>query len=254
MAYLPMLAVGGTQVTVAEYFRAVETNNCCFRLRPSFRPSGTNPKARVCRTRGMQTSHPDLSRCESAEQACAYAAQILPESEVAAAEAHIASCPDCQRELEALRPVVDRFVSWPMDVLRPPTSLQGRLALRIAEETGKQPVPPPAPQWSEPEWEQVAPGIECKLLAADTERHRVSMVTIIPSSQDGAFDPDAVRAISLALDEVCRTLQIDVDEHARETMAIRILELARRGERDPQRLRDRVLREFRPPAPSGRAE
>src|SRR5207253_4864566 len=27
-----------------------------------------------------------------------------------------------------------------------------------------------------PEWEQVSPGIECKLLAADTERHRVSML------------------------------------------------------------------------------
>src|SRR6266436_4137535 len=106
----------------------------------------------------MQTSHPDLNRCERAEQAYAHALQILPESEVAAAEAHIASCPDCQRELESLRAVVGRFVSWPTDVLRPPTSLQGRLALRIAEETGKQPVPPPARQWSEPEWEQVAPG------------------------------------------------------------------------------------------------
>jgi anti-sigma factor ChrR (cupin superfamily) len=30
--------------------------------------------------------------------------------------------------------------------------------------------------WSEPEWEQVAPGIECKLLATDPERHRVSML------------------------------------------------------------------------------
>src|SRR5437763_14929553 len=83
------------------------------------------------------------------------------------AEAHIASCPNCRRELASLRPVVDRFVSWPTDVLRPATSLQTRLALRIAEETGKQPVPPPPPRWSEPEWEQVAPGIECKLLATD---------------------------------------------------------------------------------------
>jgi quercetin dioxygenase-like cupin family protein len=110
------------------------------------------------------------------ELACAYLLQALPTSEVAAVEAHIASCPDCQRELEGLRPVVERFVSWPADILRPPTSLQGRLALRIAEETGKEPVPPPAHQWSEPEWEQVAPGIECKLLATDTERHRVSLL------------------------------------------------------------------------------
>jgi quercetin dioxygenase-like cupin family protein len=118
----------------------------------------------------------DPSRCERAGLACAYALQILSASEVAAAEAHAGSCPACQRELESLRPVINRFVCWPTDVLRPPTSLQGRLALRIAEETGKRPVPPPARQWSEPEWEQVATGIECKLLATDTEGHRVSML------------------------------------------------------------------------------
>jgi anti-sigma factor ChrR (cupin superfamily) len=106
----------------------------------------------------------------------AYALQALSASEVAAAEAHIASCPDCRRELASLRPVVDRFVSWPTDVLRPTRSLRARLALRIAGETGEQPVLPPAWQWPEPDWEQVAPGIECKLLATDTDRHRVSML------------------------------------------------------------------------------
>jgi quercetin dioxygenase-like cupin family protein len=118
----------------------------------------------------------DGDRCEQSEVTSAYAAQALPASDVAAAEAHIADCPHCQRELEALRPVLDRFVSWPTDVLRPPASLQARLAQRIAGETGKEPVPPPPPRWSEPEWEQVAPGIECKLLATDGERHRVSML------------------------------------------------------------------------------
>jgi anti-sigma factor ChrR (cupin superfamily) len=122
----------------------------------------------------------ETNRCAQSEATCAYAAQALPANEVAAAEAHIASCPDCRRELESLRPLVDRFVAWPTDVLRPTTSLQGRLAKRIAEETGKQPVLPPertaAQRWSEPDWEQVAPGIECKLLATDAERHRISML------------------------------------------------------------------------------
>jgi anti-sigma factor ChrR (cupin superfamily) len=117
----------------------------------------------------------DRNRCEQSEATCAYAAQALAASDVAAAEAHIAACPDCSREFESLRPVVDSFVAWPADVLRPTTSLQGRLALRLAEETGKGPVPP-TPQWFEPEWEEVAPGIECKLLATDAERHRVSML------------------------------------------------------------------------------
>ena len=122
----------------------------------------------------MSASRTD--RCEQNEGTCAYAAQALAASELAAAEAHIASCPDCQRELESLRPVVNRFVCWPTDVLRPTTSLRERLALRISEETGKQPVLPPVQRWSEPEWEQVASGIECKLLATDTERHRISML------------------------------------------------------------------------------
>jgi anti-sigma factor ChrR (cupin superfamily) len=116
------------------------------------------------------------NRCEHSEVTCAYAAQALTSSEASVAEAHIASCLDCQREVESLRPVLDRFVSWPTDVLRPASSLQTRLALRIAEETGEQPVLPLSRQWSEPEWEQVAPGIECKLLATDSARHRVSML------------------------------------------------------------------------------
>jgi anti-sigma factor RsiW len=82
----------------------------------------------------MSTFHEN--RCEGSEAACAYALQVLPTSEVAAAEAHIDSCPDCQREVESLRPVIDRLVAWPIDVLRPTTSLQMRLASRIAEETG----------------------------------------------------------------------------------------------------------------------
>jgi anti-sigma factor ChrR (cupin superfamily) len=144
----------------------------------------------------MNTS--DRNRCEESEVTCAYAAQALAPSEVAAAKAHIASCPDCQRELESLRPVVDRFASWPTDVLRPTISLQERLALRIAEETGKQPVLPPAGQWSDPEWEQVAPGIECKLLATDTERHRVSMlVRLAPGASYPAHTHAGVEELHL---------------------------------------------------------
>ena len=147
----------------------------------------------------MSTSHKDnRDRCEHSDVTLAHALQSLPESELAAAEAHIASCPECQRELESLRPVLDHFVSWPTDVLRPTKSLQTRLALRIAEETGKEPVMPPARQWSEPEWEQVAPGIECKLLATDTERHRVSMlVRLAPDASYPAHTHAGVEELHL---------------------------------------------------------
>jgi anti-sigma factor ChrR (cupin superfamily) len=140
----------------------------------------------------------DEDPCGQSELTSAYAAQALPAADVAAAEAHIAGCPHCQRELEALRPVVDRFVSWPTDVLRPPTSLQARLAQRIAAETGKEPVPPPAPQWREPDWEPVAPGIECKLLATDGERHRISMlVRLAPGARYPAHTHAGVEELHL---------------------------------------------------------
>jgi hypothetical protein len=67
---------------------------------------------------------PNQNRCEQSELACGCALKVLPTSEIAAVEAHIAACPDCQRELENLRPVLDRLVCWPTDVLRPTTSLQ----------------------------------------------------------------------------------------------------------------------------------
>ena len=137
-------------------------------------------------------------RCAQSELTSAYALQVLPASDVAGAEAHIAACPECQRELESLRPVIDRFVSWPTDVLRPTASLQARLAQRIAEETGKPLVPPPASHWSEPDWEQVAPGIECKLLATDAERQRVSMlVRLAPGASYPAHTNAGVEELHL---------------------------------------------------------
>jgi hypothetical protein len=147
---------------------------------------------------------PNQNRCEKAELACAYALQALPESELPAVEAHITSCLDCRRELESLRPVIDSFVSWPTDVLRPTTSLQERLARRIAEDTGKQPVLPPACEWSQPEWEQVAAGIECKLLATDAERNRVSMlVRLAPGASYPAHTHSGVEELHLLAGELC---------------------------------------------------
>jgi anti-sigma factor ChrR (cupin superfamily) len=141
---------------------------------------------------------PNLNWCEQSELVCAYALQALPASEVAAAEAHIAFCPECQRELESLRPVVNRFTSWPTDVLRPTAPLQARLAHRIAEETRNDPVLPLIPRWTEPEWDQVALGIECKLLASDAEKHRVSMlVRLAPGASYPAHTHAGVEELHL---------------------------------------------------------
>ena len=112
------------------------------------------------------------SGCGQSEATSAFALGALTLGEMATAETHIASCEGCRDELESLGPVVDRFAAWPTDVLRPTTSLHERLAARIGGDAILLPTSAP----SEPDWEQVAPGIQCKLLATDDERHRVSML------------------------------------------------------------------------------
>jgi anti-sigma factor ChrR (cupin superfamily) len=72
----------------------------------------------------------------------------------------------------------------PTDVLRPSSSLQERLARRVAADTGEAPVLPATSQWSEPDWEEVAPGISCKVLATDTEEDRVSMLVRLAPRAD----------------------------------------------------------------------
>lgn len=122
------------------------------------------------------SSAPDNNRCDQTELVSAYVLHALAESEAAAVESHIVACPRCRQELETLRPIVNAFVSWPTDVLRPSASLQTRLAQRIAAETDKEPVLPEGSRYTEPEWDEVAPGIFCKLLATDAEKRRVSML------------------------------------------------------------------------------
>jgi anti-sigma factor ChrR (cupin superfamily) len=118
----------------------------------------------------------DQYGCDQVERVAVYALHALPSSESRAMEAHISACPVCQHELDTLRPIIESFAFWPTDVLRPSASLWRRLAQRIATETGGEPLLPTTQEWSEPEWEVVASGISCKLLAVDTERQRVSML------------------------------------------------------------------------------
>jgi quercetin dioxygenase-like cupin family protein len=129
---------------------------------------------------------PDRNRCSQAELVSAYALQALPASDVASLEGHIARCPECRKELDMLQRMLDAFASWPTDVLRPAASLQERLARRIAEETGADPVLPPK-EWAEPNWEDVAPGISCKLLAHDAKKHVVSM--LVRLAPGGEYPP-----------------------------------------------------------------
>jgi anti-sigma factor ChrR (cupin superfamily) len=62
-----------------------------------------------------------------------------------------------------------------------------RLQERIGEEASEESVLPEVLAWREPEWEDVAPGISCKLLATDTEHDRVSM--LVRLAPDTAYPP-----------------------------------------------------------------
>jgi len=118
---------------------------------------------------------------EHAEMVVQYALSVLPLDEVAGAEARLAACADCRREMEALRPLVASFVAWPTDVLRPSAALWDRLAERIGAPAGPGPEMPAA---SGPEWQELGPGISCKVLATDTERNRVSLVVRLAAGAD----------------------------------------------------------------------
>ncbi len=123
----------------------------------------------------------DDCACDRTELVAGYVLDALVPSDAATLEKHAAECKACGQELERLRPVVDSFVTWPKDILRPPASLEERLARRIAAETGKNAVVPAGGEWKEPEWDEVAPGIFCKILATDIERDRVTMlVRLLP--------------------------------------------------------------------------
>jgi hypothetical protein len=73
------------------------------------------------------------------------------------------------------------------------------------------------------------------------------MATIFPfiRGSDGVFDPKDIAAMSTALDDICKELNLRDNAPAREVMAVRIIDLAKTGERSPTRLRDRVLHEAR---------
>lgn len=60
-----------------------------------------------------------------------------------------------------------------------------------------------------------------------------------------AFEPEAVEAMSKALEAACAALQIGGDTKLREVVATRIIDLARSGVIDAKALSDRVIAETR---------
>ena len=118
----------------------------------------------------------DRKHCEHVERVTLYALHSLPPDEAAHLDAHISLCAVCQEELDQLRPMIDYFVDWTCNGMRISDSVRERLARRISGEVGREILLPTTRTAAEPDWESVAPGISCKLLATDEERERVSML------------------------------------------------------------------------------
>ena len=60
------------------------------------------------------------------------------------------------------------------------------------------------------------------------------------------FDPDTIREMDAALLGACRTMRLKVkDDAARRLLAKSIIELAKHGEHNPERLRAAALKDFR---------
>jgi hypothetical protein len=129
-------------------------------------------------------SKPGTHNPEHLDLVFLFALQALPPDEIASAEAQISSCEDCRQELETLRPVLQSFVGWSTDVLRPVESLWGRLAKRIADETATSPFVPSAQMSVKPEWEEPAPGIHVKILATNPQNDSVSMLVRLDPGTD----------------------------------------------------------------------
>jgi quercetin dioxygenase-like cupin family protein len=113
-----------------------------------------------------------------------YILQALSPAEIPTAEAHIESCSECRQELDTLRPIISGFAAWPSDILRPSKPLWEKLALRVAKETGQEPLLAVPKSSRVAEWEEAAPGISVKLLATDVGKGRVSMLVRLAPGAD----------------------------------------------------------------------
>jgi hypothetical protein len=70
-----------------------------------------------------------------------------------------------------------------------------------------------------------------------------AVMAIRPFVEPGAFDPEAIAAMSEALEAALNKLgDIDQPEVVREIIAGRIIAVAKLGERDPARLLEAALR------------
>ncbi len=87
-----------------------------------------------------------------------------------------------------------------------------------------------------------------RLRAGDTSRATWSLeieMTITPFLKNQAFEPELIRAMSIAFESACARLGLSqAEDRATEMVAAKIIQFAQRGENDPDSLCRRVLHDF----------
>lgn len=69
---------------------------------------------------------------------------------------------------------------------------------------------------------------------------------LTPYLKEAAFEPKAIEAMNAAFGALCKSLQlINRDDPITEIVARKIIDIARTGELDPERLHDLVLLELK---------
>ena len=67
----------------------------------------------------------------------------------------------------------------------------------------------------------------------------------VPNNSNSVFDPEAVKALASAFEDACAALHLDRNDPRATIVAKKIIERARCGECDPNRLREAVMIELR---------
>ena len=71
---------------------------------------------------------------------------------------------------------------------------------------------------------------------------------ITPFLHGERFEPETRRVISVALEMVCIALRTEDCDDFKQAIATKLIALAKAGERNPDTLREEVLKEIRPKA------
>ena len=69
-------------------------------------------------------------------------------------------------------------------------------------------------------------------------------MSVIPFSRDLTFDPEHVQVMLTAFDGACAKLHLRKGDRSTDLVALKIVDLAKAGERDGRRLLALALREF----------